>query len=89
MQRNCRADQSRAVRAAAEHVGADPRVEAVSVIDPDDGPRSGWVLDVITADPGHTPHSVQRRLTERNAGIVETTPQGPGHRQVLAVVEVR
>jgi len=86
----CIVDQRRTVEAAAGYVNADPRVKAVDVIGPAAGPRDAWVLDVVcNSDPGHTPLSVQRRLTEREACIIESSPQGHGHRQVLAVVEVR
>jgi hypothetical protein len=85
----CIVEQRRAVEAAASYVDADPRAKAVDVIGPAAGPRDAWVLDVVCGDPGHTPLSIQRRLTEREACIVKTAPKGPGHRQVLAVVEVR
>jgi len=83
----CIVEQRRTVEAAAGYVNADPRVAAVDVIGPAAGPRDAWVLDAVCDNPGHTPLSVQRRLTERRACLVKTTPKGPGHRQVLAVVE--
>jgi len=87
--RNCRARQARIARAAAADVEADPRVVAVDVLAPEVGPREEWALDVVCADPGHTPLSVQRQLTESGAAIVATSPQGANHRQVLAVLEAR
>jgi len=84
----CIVEQRRQVEAAAGLVDRDPRVRAVDVIGPTVGPRDAWVLDIVCADPGHTPLSVQRRLTRGDAAIVETSPQGPTHRQVRAVVAV-
>lgn len=84
----CVADQREQVRAAAEHIAADPRVHAVNWLAPREGARDAWTLDVVCDDQGDaTPLSVQRRLTTAAARIVETTPQSPDHRQVLAVLE--
>jgi hypothetical protein len=58
---SCIVEQRRAVEAAAGDVDADPRVGAVDVIGPAVGPRDAWVLDVVCADPGRTPLSVQHR----------------------------
>jgi len=84
----CVAEARERARSAAEHVAADPRVHAVDVVAPHDGPRDAWTLDVICDDQGDaTPLSVQRRLTTAAARIVTTARQGPTHRQVIAVVE--
>lgn len=84
----CVADQRDRARAAAEHVGADPRVHAVDWTQPHEGEHDAWTLDVVCDDQGDaTPLSVQRRLTTADARIATTAPQSPDHRQVIAVLE--
>jgi len=84
----CAAARREQARAAAAHVGADPRVQAVDWLPPHDGPHDAWTLDVVCDDQGDaTPLSVQRRLTTAGARIAATSPQGPDYRQVIAVLE--
>ena len=84
----CVAVQRKRARSAAAHVDADPRVHAVDVLAPHEGPHDAWTLDVVCDDQGDaTPLSVQRRLTTAGARIATSSPQSPDHRQVIAVLE--
>jgi len=84
----CVADRRERARSAAAHVDADPRVRAVDVLAPHEGPHDAWTLDIVCDSQGDaTPLSVQRRLTTASAQSATTNPQGPAHRQIIAVIE--
>jgi len=82
----CQVERRDRVRAVAERLEADPRVEAVDVIPPGQDPTDGWLLDIYLSRHQDTvPADVLTSLGGHGLDIHDVMQQGP-HKQVLAVV---
>lgn len=65
----CRAQQLEAALALA------PRVEAVDVLAPGSGPRSGWTIEIVATGAAAGPR-ILRPLARYDASIADVSPQG-------------
>lgn len=81
---SCTVEQRNRVRAAATQLDADPRVLGVDVLDPTEGHREAWILEVTCAlDASGVPPAVLRALAEHGLRVVRAGTRA-GHYRAVA-----
>lgn len=85
---HCRPQRAADARSAANALAVHPTVEGeVAVIEPDAGPTSAWVLELVVAvdSIGAVPHSLERAWLARGYQLYRASDQGPDYKHVLLV----
>ncbi|MFW6434820.1 MAG: hypothetical protein ACOCY1_00420 [Halovenus sp.] len=83
---NCRVTKRGRAHSAARALEADPRVEGVTVVSPEQGDTDRWALDIVLdSQAGGVTTPVLYELAAAGCTIASVDRQGDGH-QALATI---